>query len=116
MHPCPSCKRHVRALETSCPFCGTKTQSLGKMARTVVGAGVTAVVLAACYGVGPDFVIDTNAPDTNDSSLLDLDDDGYIGANDCDDTDETIHPGADEICDDGIDQNCNDEVDEGCEG
>ena len=34
---------------------------------------------------------------------------------DCDDDDESIHPGADELCD-GINQNCNLKVDDGCDG
>jgi hypothetical protein len=33
---------------------------------------------------------------------------GYIeNGDDCDDSQESAHPGAEEICDDGIDQNCN---------
>ena len=36
-------------------------------------------------------------------------------ADDCDDTDASINPGASEICD-GIDQNCNNIIDENCNG
>jgi arylsulfatase A-like enzyme len=41
--------------------------------------------------------------------LVDVDDDGYspiLGGGDCDDFDNTVHPGGTEIPGDGIDQNC----------
>jgi len=50
---------------------------------------------------------------------LDGDGDGYFfidaadcsGSDDCDDSDESVNPGATEICDDGIDNNCNLDID-----
>ena len=49
------------------------------------------------------------------ASCWDEDADGYAstdcGEDDCDDTDDTIHPGADEICDDGLDNDCDGAVD-----
>jgi predicted outer membrane repeat protein len=41
----------------------------------------------------------------------DLDADGVLAAQDCDDQDETVYPGAEERCD-GVDQDCDGEIDE----
>ena len=44
-------------------------------------------------------------------STADADADGYTASVDCDDADESIHPGADEVCD-GLDNDCDDLVDD----
>jgi hypothetical protein len=43
--------------------------------------------------------------------IEDLDGDGFVGADDCNDNDSTINPEAMEICD-GVDNDCDDEIDE----
>lgn len=63
---------------------------------------LTVVASAAC---GDDPV--NMLPDDTD-----LDDDGYTVADDCDDSDATIHPGADERCD-AVDRNCDGSPDTG---
>lgn len=43
--------------------------------------------------------------------LIDDDQDGFYSTEDCDETDDTVYPGAEEICD-GIDNDCDGQVDE----
>ncbi len=49
------------------------------------------------------------------SVLIEVDDDedGYPAGLDCDDTDDSVFPGAAELCN-GVDDNCDGEIDEGC--
>ncbi len=49
---------------------------------------------------------------TTDPSKLDEDDDGVSAAEDCDDQDASIYPGAEELCD-SLDNNCDGAADEG---
>ena len=46
--------------------------------------------------------------------FADLDSDGYDEAEDCDDTNASIYPGAPEVCGDGVDNSCSGEADAGC--
>jgi len=56
-----------------------------------------------CNGVDDDCV---NGPDADIGGEVDLDFDGYLTCEDCDDAANLIHPGATEACD-GVDNDCN---------
>ena len=56
--------------------------------------------------------IDPDLTDTGNADLdTDLDGDGVMSSEDCDDDDSTVYPGAEEICD-GLDNDCNGEIDD----
>ncbi|MFZ5482205.1 MAG: MopE-related protein [Myxococcota bacterium] len=44
--------------------------------------------------------------DEQDTASVDADGDGYDRAEDCDDTDADVHPGAEDTPDDGVDGDC----------
>jgi len=69
--------------------------------------GFIAGIIIACDG-------GDKTPEMNEEFLKDIDGDGYISAEDCNDLDPTIHPNADEVCD-GKDNNCDGSTDEGVE-
>lgn len=110
MVPCPSCNRHLRAADASCPFCGaTRALPFGR-AFQAIGGAVTTLVLAACYGAPPGS-FDKVEPDTAMDTAVDADDDGFGADVDCDDANAAINPDAAEVCDDEVDNDCDDAVD-----
>ncbi len=75
-------------------------------------------VLLACSGDkapgqagATDTALETGPAGDTAPELTDLDDDGYLSDDDCDDTNPDVNPGADEVCD-GLDNDCNDYTDE----
>lgn len=75
---------------------------------------VVAMVLgSACQSDKGDSAAESDVDTDTDSDSdtdVDADGDGY-GADDCDDGNDEIHPGADEHCD-GVDEDCDSDVDE----
>jgi len=64
--------------------------------------------LVAAWGIGCGEKPDQGQDDTG--SLVDVDGDGVAAADDCDDTNNQVFPGADEICD-GLDNDCDGNAD-----
>jgi len=68
--------------------------------------------------------VDTEAPEPDDSGggsgidtgPFDIDGDGYVAAEDCDDADPSIFPGADDPTCDGVDQDCSGDDDRDRDG
>ncbi|MFO0686185.1 MAG: hypothetical protein U0234_29250 [Sandaracinus sp.] len=71
--PCPSCARHVRRTETSCPFCAASItlppaptrrmpERLGRAALVTFGAAALATSASACGNAVPAY--GAPAPDT----------------------------------------------------
>jgi len=52
---------------------------------------------------------DAGDDETEEETPTDADADGYSDESDCDDSDDSVNPGATEVCDDGIDQDCDGE-------
>jgi hypothetical protein len=107
---CDSCGSHVVQAACRCPHCGHS-----KCSRPNISMMGAAVLLGLTGCVGDAHPIDTGDGfhDTGGIqpmygvAMLDADEDGYFaGADDCDDADASVHPGAAETVGDGVDSNC----------
>ena len=105
MIACSDCGRHHRDDASACPFCAAPSPLRSQVLRTL-GAVVTPLVLAACYGAPP-------------GEIVDEDGDGFSTMEDCDDTNAAVNPDAAEDCANGIDDDCDgliDDADDDCGG
>lgn len=118
---CSKCRSFVPGKVAACPGCGmprgpVPTKLGGFFA--IAGGSAIAMTLSACYGVPVDRTrIDASGADagTDDARALviacsdptlDLDNDGFCGALDCDEANAAIHAGAIDLPGDGVDANC----------
>ena len=107
MIACGDCGRHHLESEASCPFCGPNTPRRSNRVMTAIGAVMTPMVLAACYGqVDVDPYWDSGDSGDTSGDQVDVDGDGFMSADDCDDANPEVNPEATEICDDKIDNDC----------
>jgi hypothetical protein len=51
LEPCPSCQRHVRVSETSCPFCGMNVQALSALPERAMPAARLGRAALFAFGV-----------------------------------------------------------------
>jgi hypothetical protein len=65
----------------------------------VVALLLAMVVLPACHQARGGKTVPNTGP-------VDADGDGWADADDCDDADPNVHPGASEVCQNGVDDNC----------
>ena len=86
-------------------------KNAGNASMKTFTALVMGLSLAACDGMGNSVALYGVACCTGDTGPVDNDGDGYFQADDCNDDDASIHPGAEETAGDGVDSNCDGEDD-----
>jgi hypothetical protein len=100
LRPCQGCGRHTAAAADGCAHCGVASPAAPASPTPTLAAALLGLALTGC-SAGDDVVTALyGAP------YVDDDNDGYQPPEDCDDNDETRHPGAEETPGDDIDSNC----------
>jgi len=115
---CSKCRSFVPGKVAACPGCGAARSpaptKLGGL-FALAGGSAIAMTLTACYGAPIDPIREPDAGPRSDANALviacsdpelDLDQDGFCGATDCDEANPAIHAGAIDLPDDGVDANC----------
>jgi len=87
---------------------GTDPAILGGDDCSPADANISAASAEVCDGLDNDC---NGSADFDTAGEVDVDLDGYISCDDCDDANIAINPGAEEICDDANDDNCDGVVD-----
>jgi hypothetical protein len=111
---CSHCGQHVFQTAALCPHCDSGLEPDSSSARMLGTAALLGLAIAGCSGSG-DTVTDTGGSQAaygvaDTGMYVDDDGDGVTEADgDCNDSDDSIHPGAEEIADDGVDSNCDGE-------
>jgi hypothetical protein len=106
-------------LALATPVIVTKLSTSNKEVATLAAAASidhVARIWTACpgsSGVGQTMSMQINYLATSTPQAVDADGDGFTAAVDCDDTNDTIYPGAVEVLGDGLDNDCDGVVDEG---
>lgn len=115
---CSKCQSFVPGKVAACPGCGTARNPIGTKLGgffALAGGSAIAVTLTACYGAPSDPLPTPDAGRASDANALviacqdpelDLDQDGFCGATDCDEANPSIHAGAIDLPEDGVDANC----------
>lgn len=100
-------------------FCGDGTVNSGEQCddgNNADGDGCSANCISELDSCG-DNICDPDAGENAnncevDCADVDVDGDGFVGAEDCDDLNPEVNPAADEVCDDNVDNDCDGQVDD----